>query len=366
MEPVKIVVINFGGTSSKVAYFENDRCLIKENIVHPVEAIRACRDVQEQYSFRKEAVLGFLEKYKIDIHTLDSITSRGGMTEPIVGGTYRINEAMVEEACSGEYGHHVSGVGCRIALDLCKESDHAVPLTTDTPTTDEMEPIARFSGLKEIERVACMQTLNTKATARHYAAQNGKRLEDITVVSVMMGSGIGTCAIKGGKMIDASDCLEGEGAFANDRCCTVPVGKLVRLCYSGKYDLKGMLRHINGEAGLISYLGTTNIREIVQRIEDGDEYARNVMEAMCYQVAKDVGAMATVLKGELDAIILTGGMANVPFITEHITERVKFIAPVVVIPGERELEALAEGSYRALKGDIPILEFIPQKRSDAV
>ena len=122
-------------------------------------------------------------------------------------------------------------------------------------------------------------------------------------------------------MIDASDCLEGEGAFANDRCCTVPVGKLVRLCYSGKYDLKGMLRHINGEAGLISYLGTTNIREIVQRIEDGDEYARNVMEAMCYQVAKDVGAMATVLKGELDAIILTGGMANVPFITEHITDR---------------------------------------------
>ena len=152
MAPVKIVVINFGGTSSKVAYFENDRCLIKENIVHPVEAIRACRDVQEQYSFRKEAVLGFLEKYKIDINTLDSITSRGGMTEPIVGGTYRINEAMVEEACSGEYGHHVSGVGCRIALDLCKESDHAVPPTTDTPTTDEMEPTARISGFQVIAR----------------------------------------------------------------------------------------------------------------------------------------------------------------------------------------------------------------------
>ena len=248
MAPKKIVVINFGGTSSKVAYFEDDKCLIKDNVVHPVEAIRACKEVADQYSFRREAVVGFLREHQIDINDLDSITSRGGMTEPMVGGTYRINEAMVAEACSGDYGHHVSGVGCRIALDLANESDHAIPLTTDTPTTDEMEPIARYTGLKEIQRVACMQTLNTKATARFYAHQQGKELEEMNIVSVMMGSGIGTCAIQGGRMIDAGDCLEGEGAFANDRCCTVPVGKLVRLCYSGKYDLKGMMHHINWEA----------------------------------------------------------------------------------------------------------------------
>lgn len=360
MESKKILVINFGGGSSKVALFENNKCVVKENIVHPIETIKACKNVAEQYEFRKEAVLDFLKRNKIDINTLDSITSRGGMTEPIKGGTYRINEAMVTEACSGNYGNHPSGVGCRIAFDLCKESSHAIPLTTDTPTTDEMEPIARFSGLKEIERVACMQTLNTKATARLYAQQQGKQLEDMTIVSVMMGSGIGTCVIKGGRMIDASDCLEGEGTFANDRCCTVPIGKLVRLCYSGKYDLEGMLHHINGEAGLMSYLGTTDIRGIINRIEKGDEYAKSVIDAMCYQVAKDIGAMATVTCGKVDAIIITGGMANAEYIANHIADRVKFIAPVVILPGEHELEALAAGSLRALCGETEILEFVPK------
>lgn len=360
METKKILVINFGGGSSKVALFENNKCVIKENIVHPVETIKACKNVSEQYGFRKEAVLDFLKRNEIDINNLDSITSRGGMTEPIQGGTYRINEAMVKEACSGNYGSHPSGVGCRIAFDLCKESSHAIPLTTDTPTTDEMEPIARFSGLKEIERVACMQTLNTKATARLYAEQQGKRLEEMTIISVMMGSGIGTCVIKGGKMIDASDCLEGEGSFASDRCCTVPVGKLVRLCYNGKYNLEEMLHHINGEAGLMSYLGTTDIRGIIECIENGDEYAKSVIDAMCYQVAKDVGAMSTVVNGKVDSIIFTGGMANATYIVNRIVDRVKFIAPVAILPGEHELEALAAGSLRALRGETEILDFIPK------
>lgn len=361
MSTKKILVINFGGGSSKVAYFEDDKCVIKENIVHPVEAIKACKDVSEQYDFRKAAVMGFLEKNNIDINALDSITSRGGMTESIVGGTYRINDDMVREACSGEYGHHVSGIALEIALDLCKESDHAIPLTTDTPTTDEMEPIARYSGLKEINRVACMQTLNTKATARHYAEKNGIKFEDLKAVSVMMGSGIGVCAIKGGKMIDAQDCLEGEGTFAIDRSGTLPVGKLIRLCFSGKYDMKAMLKHINGEAGLASYLGTTDLRAIMKRVDEGDKYAEEVIDAMCYQTAKDVGAMATVLEGKVDVVIITGGMANVPFIAEHIKRRVEFIAPVAVIPGEMELEALAEGTLRALKGETEIMDFIPKE-----
>lgn len=359
----KILVINFGSTSTKIAYYENETCVIKDSLTHPIEVIKACKDVTEQYGLRKEAILKFMKEHALELNEMDSITSRGGQTEPIEGGTYRINEAMVEQVRSGEYGHHVCGVGVLVAYDLCKESGRAVPLTTDTPTTDEMEPVARYSGLAEIERVSCVQALNTKAMARYYAEQQGKAFEDVRVITVMLGGGIGVCAIRDGRMVDAPDALEGEGPFSNNRCCTVPVGKLVKLCYSGKYDLAGMIHHINGEAGLMAYLGTTDMRDIMSRIEHGDKYAEEVVDAMCYQTAKEIGAMATVLEGKVDAILFIGGMANIPFINEHIKKRVSFIAPIVVLPGEREMEALAQGAYRALVGQSPVREFIPKERT---
>ena len=362
MNPVKIFVINFGSTSTKIAYFEDETCVLRESITHPVDEIRACASVNDQYGLRKTAILNFMKEHDLNLDEMDSITTRGGQTEPIKGGTYRINEAMVEQVRSGEYGHHVCGVGVLVAYDLCKESDHAVPLTTDTPTTDEMDPVARYSGLKEINRVSCVQALNVKAMSRYYAEQNGKAFEDVRVVTVMLGGGIGVCAIRDGRMVDAPDGLEGEGPSSNNRCGTVPAGQLVKLCYSGKYDLNGMIRHINGEAGLTAYLGTTDIRAIMKRIEEGDTYAKEVMEAMCYQTVKEIGAMSAALEGRVDAVILTGGMANVPFITDYIRQRVGFIAPVVIMPGEREMEALAQGSYRALKGEIPMLVFEPQIR----
>ncbi len=359
MKPIKIFVINFGSTSTKIAYFEDENCILRESINHSVDDIKACRTVNDQYGLRKAAILDFMEEHGLKLDEMDSISTRGGQTEPIKGGTYRINEAMVGQVRSGEYGHHVCGVGVLVAYDLCRESDHAVPLTTDTPTTDEMDPVARYSGLKEIERVSCVQALNTKAMARYYAEQNGRKFEDVRVVTVMLGGGIGVCAIRDGRMVDAPDGLEGEGPFSNNRCCTVPAGQLIKLCYSGKYNLEEMIRHINGEAGLMAYLGTTDIRAIMKRIEEGDSYAEEVMDAMCYQTAKEIGAMAAVLEGKVDAILLTGGMANVPFITGNIQRRVRFIAPVVILPGEREMEALAEGSYRALKGEIPMQTFVP-------
>lgn len=361
MNPAKILVINFGSTSTKIAYYEDQECKIRDSLSHPVEKIKECESVNDQYAFRKEAILDFMDKHDLHLDDMDSITTRGGQTERITGGTYRINEEMVEQVRSGDYGHHVCGVGVLVAYDLCRESKHAVPLTTDTPTTDEMEPIARYSGLKEIERVSCVQALNVKAMTRYYAESQGKKFEDVRTVTVMLGGGIGVCALRDGRMVDAPDGLEGEGPFSNNRCCTVPVGKLVKLCYSGKYTQEQMLRHINGEAGLMAYLGTTDIRAIMKQIEDGDKYAEEVMEAMCYQTAKEIGAMATVLDGKVDAILLIGGMANVPFICEHIRKKVEYIAPVVILPGEREMEALAEGSYRALTGEIPMQEFRCQR-----
>lgn len=359
MNIVKILVINFGSTSTKIAYYENQNCVIKESLTHPVEAIRACKGVNDQYALRKEAILSFMKDYGIQLDELDSVTSRGGQTEKIAGGTYRINQDMVDQVRSGEYGHHVCGVGVLVAYDLCNESDHAIPLTTDTPTTDDMDPIARYTGLKEIERVSCVQGLNVKAMTKYYAEQQNKKFEDVRTVTVMLGGGIGVCALRDGRMVDAPDALEGEGPFSNNRCCTVPIGKLVKMCYSGQYTLEEMIRHINGEAGLMAYLGTTDLRKIMKDIEDGDEYAKEVIDAMCYQTAKEIGAMATVLDGKVDAILLIGGMANVDYICESIRKRVEFIAPVVVMPGEREMEALAEGSYRAIRGEIEMKEFIP-------
>jgi butyrate kinase len=363
MSDTAILVINLGSTSTKIAYYVNNECIVADSLTHNVEQIRKCKDVTDQYQLRRDAILEFMSRNGIILDELDSVTTRGGQTEPIVGGTYRINEAMVEQVRSGEYGHHVCGVGVLIAYDLCCESDHAVALTTDTPTTDEMDPIARYSGLKEIDRVSCVQALNIKAMSRYYASTHDIPFEDARLITVMLGGGIGVCAIRDGRMVDATDSLEGEGPFSNNRCGTVPLGRVIKMCYSGKYNLEGMIRHINGEAGLMAYLGTTDLRKIMKNIDDGDEHSREVIQAMCYQTSKEIGAMATVLEGNVDAIILTGGMANIGFIVDEIKRRVGFIAHVEVMPGEREMIALAEGSYNALNGKIPIKEFIPVEKA---
>ncbi len=360
-DKMKVVAVNFGSTSTKIAYYENDKCVVNENLSHSSEEINKLGSVAAQYDLRKGAILDFMAEHGIRMEDLDSFTTRGGLTEPIVGGTYRINEAMVEQTESERYGKHVCNLGSRIAYDLCtQEGVKAIALTSDTPNTDEFAPIARFSGLKEIGRRSCFQALNQKAMSRHYAESQGKRYEDMNFVTVMLGGGISVVAHEKGRMVDGPDAIEGEGPFSNNRCGTVPAGALVRMCYSGEYSLEQMMRKINGDAGLISYLGTTDVREIECRIAEGDSYAAEVLDAMCYQTAKEVGAYATVLKGEVDAIILTGGMANSKYITERIRERVEYIAPVTVLAGEREMESLCLNSYRALKGEIPILKFEPR------
>ena len=356
----KIFAINLGSTSTKVAYYEDERCVIKDTIAHASEDLHKFATVFDQKELRKETILKYMAEHGIALSELDAFVSRGGLTEPIVSGVYKINESMVKQVESGKYGVHVCSVGCRIAYDLTLESN-IIPLTVDTPSTDEMEPIARYSGLKEISRISCFQALNQKAMAKHYAESIGKRYQDLSLVVVMLGGGISVVAHKKGQMVDGPDALEGDGPFSNNRCCTVPVGQLVKLCYSGRYDLNGMMKHINGESGLMAYLGTMDVQQIEKNIAGGDKYAEEVLEAMCYQTAKDIGAYATVLNGEVDAILLVGGMANSKFITEHITKRVKFIAPVVILPGEREMESLCLSSYEALCDREVIKEFVPKE-----
>ncbi|MDO4198431.1 MAG: butyrate kinase [Erysipelotrichaceae bacterium] len=353
----KIFAINLGSTSTKVAYYEDEKEIYKDSISHDPEEFKDCPTVFDQFEKRKKTVLDYMNEHQISPDELDAFVTRGGQTKPVRGGVYEINDEYVRQSLSGDYGVHVCSLGSAIALDICKERK-ALPLTVDTPCTDEFEPLARYSGLKEIERISSFQALNHKAMAKYYARSINKDYRELNLVVVMLGGGITVAAHKKGLMVDGPDGLEGDGPFSNNRCCSVPVGPLVKLCYSGKYDLKAMMKHINGEAGLMAYLGTTDIRAIEKAINEGDKKAEEVLDAMCYQTAKDIGAYATVLKGDVDAILLIGGMANSKFITEHITERVKFIAPVIILPGEREMESLCLSSLEALEGKEEIQQFI--------
>lgn len=357
----RICAINLGSTSTKIAYYEDETCVCKDSISHSARSLAAYASVFDQMALRRETVVGYLRDHGVSLDQLDALVSRGPQTEPVSSGVYRINRPMVEQAESGAYGVHVCSVGCRIAYDLAQEHGFAA-LTADTPCTDEFEPLARYSGLKEVSRHSRFQALNHKAMARFYAQGIGKRYEDLNLVVAMLGGGISVVAHKRGRMVDGPDALEGDGAFSNNRCCSVPVGQLVRLCYAGTYDLEGMLRHVNGEAGLYAYLRETDTRAIEASIAQGDEHAREVLDAMCYQTAKDIGAYATVLEGDVDAILMIGGMANSSYITSRIAQRVSFIAPVEVLPGEREMESLCLSALGALRGDVEVREFAPRAK----
>lgn len=357
----KILAINLGSTSTKIAYFENETCVLRESLSHDPEVLAACKDIWDQYDLREEAVLAFMAGHGIGLNDLDAVSSRGGNIEPTTGGTYRINQAMRAETRGCQWGTHVSHLGVEIAFRLAERSDHAVPVTTDLPTTDEFGPLARYSGLPEIQRESKFQALNHRAMARAYAESVDRSYEDMSLVVVMMGGGITVAAHDHGLMVDAQDGLGGDGCFSNNRCCGVPSAALVDLCYSGKYTHEEMRRHINGGAGLLAYTGTTDIRALVSRAEAGDACAAEALDAMCYQASKDIGAHATVLRGNVDAILLTGGMANASYLTERIRERVGFIAPVVVMPGEREMESLGINAYKAVSGQIELKEFEPKQ-----
>lgn len=231
-------------------------------------------------------------------------------------------------------------------------------ITTDTPTTNEMNVYAKYSGLPEIERHTVVQMLNIKAIARYWAELHDKPWNKTHLVMVMLGGGISTVGILNGKAIDAPDALEGEGSFSNNRAGTLPAGQLIKLCFESGKTCEEMIHHINGEAGLMAYLGTTDMRAIMASIENGDEHAKEVVEAMCYQTSKEIGAMSTVLDGKVDAIVLTGGMANIDFVVNEIKRHCGWIAPIDVMPGEREMEALAQGAYEGLMGIREIQQFV--------
>ncbi|HWQ61746.1 MAG TPA: butyrate kinase [Negativicutes bacterium] len=345
----RILAINPGATSTKVAVFEGDKPLFKKTVEHHGDDLKGFIRVFDQEGYRLDLILRTLAEAGIALDSLNATVGRGGLMKPLVSGTYEVNDLMVDDLKNRPQGEHASNLGAALALDIGRKL--SVPAyIVDPVSVDEMEDVARISGLPELPRVSLVHALNHKAVARKVAKEKGRRYEDLNLVLAHLGSGISIAAHRKGRMVDVSNGKD-EGAFATDRCAGLPSTTLIKLCYSGKYGEQELQRLVMGAGGLYAYIGTRDVREAEKRAAEGDAQADLVLDALAYQVSKVIGEMAAVLEGDIDYIVLTGGIAYSQRITAAITRRVKFIAPVVVSPGEEEMESLAMGALRVLRGE---------------
>ncbi|MFV9568325.1 butyrate kinase [Thermoanaerobacter mathranii] len=345
-----ILVINPGSTSTKVAVFKDKEPVFTETLRHSSEELAKYKSIIDQFEFRTQAILNMLKEKGISLSEIDAIVGRGGLLKPIESGTYIVNEKMIEDLKKAERGEHASNLGGIIAYTLAKEHDIEAYIV-DPVVVDELEDIARITGMPEIEKSSIFHALNQKAIARRLAADLNKKYEEVNLIIAHLGGGISIGAHKHGRVVDVNDALNGEGPFSPERAGGLPVLDLVKLCYSGKYTYQEMKKRLIGQGGIVAHLGTNDVREVYKKIEEGDKKAELVLEAMAYQTAKEIGAMAVVLKGQVDAIGITGGIAYNEDFVKRISERVKFIAPIYVYPGEDEMSALAQGAYRVLSGE---------------
>lgn len=353
----KQLIINPGSTSTKIGVYYDKEPILVETLRHSAEEIGSYKDIYDQLNFREQVILKVLKERNIKIDELSAVVGRGGLLKPIEGGTYLVNDAMIADLKEGVQGQHASNLGGIIAKGIA--DDIKIPAyIVDPVVVDEMDDIARVSGMPEIERKSIFHALNQKAIAKRYANDIGTEYEKLNLIVVHLGGGISVGAHKLGKVVDVNNALDGEGPFSPERAGGLPVGDLVKLCFSGKYTYSEMKKKINGKGGMVAYLGTNDAKKAGERADAGDEKARLVIDAMAYQVAKEIGKCAAVLQGKVDAILLTGGIAYSKYIVNYIKERVEFISKVIVYPGEDELLALAEGGLRVLNGEEKAKEYI--------
>ncbi len=344
---IKSLIINPGSTSTKIAVFEDENMLFDKTLRHTNEEIAQFDSIIAQKGFRKDIIIDFLNEQNFDIKSLNVIVGRGGLVKPVSGGTYIVNDALAHDLEIGVQGQHASNLGGLLAREIGDEIGVDAYIV-DPVAVDEMEPIARISGNEAIERTAISHPLNQKAMARRYAKEIGKRYDELDLIVVHMGGGVSCGAHHNGRIVDVFNALDGDGAFSPERAGGLPVGPLVKLCFSGKYTEAEVRKMLVGEGGLNSYLKCNDMMKCQQMVKDGDKKAALVIDAFIYQISKNIGAMAAVLKGHVDQIILTGGIAHDKQVTESITERVGFIAPVTIYAGEDELLALAQGALRVM------------------
>ncbi|MDE5412224.1 butyrate kinase [Alkalihalobacterium chitinilyticum] len=346
----RVLVINPGSTSTKIAVYEGYTPLFMTKIEHSLTQIQSLSTVEEQYDFRKKVVLKTLDEEGINLSKLDAVVGRGGLVRPIPSGTYAINELLLEDLKDGYAGWHASNYGGIIAYEIANQLN--IPsFIVDPVVVDEMEEVATVSGLKGIARKSIFHALNQKATARIAAKALGKKYEDLKLIVVHMGGGITVGVHKEGRVIDVNDGLYGEGPFSPERAGTLPTGAVIDLCFSEGMTKEKALKLMAGSGGLVSYLGTQDGHVIEQSIENGNEEALFYYESMAYQIAKEVGAASTVLSGEVDGIILTGGLAYSERLILSLTAKLEWISDILVYPGEDEMLALATGAIRIINGD---------------
>ena len=345
-----ILAINPGSTSTKMAVYEDEKPLVLRNISHTQEELSQFDDVIEQHDYRKQLVLDELQRVGVPIE-FDAVIGRGGLVKPIAGGVYEINEAMLEDTYSGIAMHnHACNLGCLIAHDIATQIPGCRSFIADPGVVDELNDYARISGSPLMGRICIWHALNQRAIARRYAAGIGKKYEDLNLILCHMGGGISVAAHDHGRAVDANNALDGEGPFSPERAGSLPAVDLIRLCFSGKYSEKQLLKRIAGKAGLNAHLGTADVREILRRIEDGDTRAELILNAMIYHIAKNICGLGAVLFGKVDAILLTGGLVRSEYIVSRLRQRIDFMAPVYCFPGEDEMEALALNALAVLRG----------------
>ena len=357
MEIIRILAINPGSTSTKIAVFQNEEPIFIKNIKHDVEELAKFEKITDQFQFRKEIIVNELNSAEVPEAHVKAVVGRGGLVKPIESGVYEVNEAMKHDLRHSPMGEHASNLGGLIADDIATSIGDCKAYITNPVVVDELEDIARITGHPLFKRKSIFHALNQKAVAQEHAKQIIRKYEDLNLIVVHLGGGITVGAHRKGKVIDVNQGLDGEGPFSPERSGTLPVGDLVKMCFSGEYSQKEIKKMITGKGGLVAYLGTNNAYEIEQRVAAGDSEAALIYEAMAYQVSKTIGEMAAVLKGEVDGILITGGIAHDKWFVNHIIERVHRFGPVHVYPGEDEMRALAFNVLRVIKGEIETMVY---------
>ena len=346
-----ILAINPGSTSTKVAIYQDTKAVREITLRHSTEELANFAGILDQFDFRKNIILDAMREAGVQLSDIDAVIGRGGLIKPVKSGVYEVNEAMIDDIYNRPLGHHASNLGALLAYDIAKAAG-AKAYMADPVVVDELQDVARITGHPDIERVSIFHALNQKAMARAYADKQGKRYEDLNLIVVHLGGGISVGAHCKGEVIDVNNALEGEGPFSPERAGGLPAYAVAKWALSGNYTLQQINKFITSRGGFVAHFGTNSAMEVANRAEAGDKRAILVQDAMCYNIGKEVGKMAAVLKGKVDAIILTGGIAHDNYVCQYISEMVSFIAPVVVMPGENELEALAGNALRVLEGTL--------------
>ncbi|MEG0807802.1 MAG: butyrate kinase [Alistipes sp.] len=344
-----ILAINPGSTSTKVAIYHDERPILELTLQHTLEQVAAFANVDDQIDWRRELILDALNRNHFDLNTLAAIVGRGGLIKPIPGGVYEVNEAMKQDLHTAKM-KHACNFGGLLAADIAAMVGVKAYIA-DPPVVDEMDDVARLTGLPECTRRSVFHALNHKATARLHCKRTGTRYEETNLIVVHLGGGISVAAHKRGLIVDVNNALNGDGPFAPDRAGSIPSNELINLCFSGRYTLEELMKIVSSKGGMVAYLGTNSMIQVFERIDAGDEQARKVVEAMCYNVAKQIGATAAALAGEVDAIVLTGGIAHCTQVVDYLRDHCAFIAPIAVYPGENELESLANNALMVLRGE---------------